>query len=43
MPNAFATVEGEAPFYEKILPWLEIAERWMLEQFVGTDACHPIA
>ena len=37
LPNAFATVEGEAPFYEKILPWLEIAERWMLEQFVGVD------
>lgn len=35
LPNAFATVEGEAPFYEKVLPWLEAAERWVTEQFIG--------
>ena len=37
LPNAFATVEGEAPFFEKVLPWLEAAERWLLMQFIGDE------
>ena len=35
LPNAFATAQGEAPFFEKVLPWLEAAERWVKEQFIG--------
>ena len=41
IPNAFATAQGEAPFYEKVLPWLEAAERWLTEQFIG-DTFLPI-
>ena len=37
LPNAFDTVEGETPFYEKILPWLDQAERWVMNQFIGSD------
>ena len=37
LPNAFDTVEGETPFYEKILPWLDQAERWVMTQFIGSD------
>ena len=37
LPNAFATVEGEAPFYDKVLPWMEAAERWLLMQFIGDE------
>jgi len=37
LPNAFATVEGEAPFFEKVLPWLEAAERWLSLQFIGDE------
>lgn len=37
LPNAFATVEGEAPFFEKVLIWLEAAERWLSMQFIGDE------
>ena len=37
LPNAFATVEGEAPFFEKVQPWLEAAERWLSLQFIGDE------
>jgi len=37
LPNAFDTVEGETTFYEKILPWLDAAERWLFSQFIGDD------
>lgn len=37
LPNAFDTVEGETPFYEKIMPWLDQAERWVMTQFIGCD------
>ena len=37
LPNAFATVEGEAPFYDKVLPWMEAAERWLFMQFIGDE------
>ena len=37
LPNAFATVQGEAPFFEKVLPWLEAAERWTFSQFIGNS------
>ncbi len=35
MPNAFATAQGETPLFDKVLPWLETAERWLFSQFVG--------
>ena len=37
MPNVFATARGETPFFDKLLPWLETAERWLFSQFVGDD------
>ena len=37
LPNAFTTLEGEAPFYDTVLPWLEAAERWLLMQFIGDE------
>ena len=37
LPNAFDTVEGETPFFEKIMPWLDQAERWVMTQFIGSD------
>ena len=37
IPNAFATAQGETPFYDRLLPWLETAERWLFSQFVGDD------
>ncbi len=37
LPNAFATARGEAPFYNKVLPWLQTAERWLFMQFIGDD------
>ena len=35
MPNVFATAQGEPPFFDKVLPWLETAERWLFQQFIG--------
>ena len=35
LPNAFATAQGEPPFFDKVLPWLETAERWLFQQFIG--------
>ena len=35
LPNAFATAQGETPLYDKVLPWLETAERWLFQQFIG--------
>ena len=37
LPNAFATARGETPFFDRLLPWLETAERWLFSQFVGDD------
>lgn len=37
LPNAFATVEGETSFYDKVLPWLDTAEKWLFHQFIGDD------
>ena len=37
IPNLFATAQGETPFYDRLLPWLETAERWLFSQFVGDD------
>ncbi len=33
----FAAVRGETPFFDRLLPWLETAERWVVGQFVGDD------
>ena len=35
LPNAFATARGETPFFDRVLPWLQTAERWLFSQFVG--------
>ena len=42
LPNAFATVEGETTFYDKMLPWLSAAERWVITQFLGQDIVNEV-
>ena len=37
LPNAFATAKGETPFFDRVLPWLQTAERWLFTRFVGDD------
>lgn len=37
LPNAFATAQGELPFFDKVMPWIEAAERWLFEQFIGDE------
>ena len=37
IPNLFATAQGETPFFDRLLPWLQTAERWLFSQFVGDD------
>lgn len=36
MPNTFATVKGENTFFEKMVPFLESAENWLIDNFVGS-------
>ena len=35
IPNMFSTAKGETPFYERLQPWLETAERWLFDNFTG--------
>ena len=37
IPNLYTTAKGEKPFFDRLLPWLETAERWLVGQFVGAD------
>lgn len=36
-PNQVVTVEGELSLYQKLLPWLEAAEMWVLNAFAGEE------
>ena len=35
IPNMFNTAKGETPFFERLQPWLETAERWLCDNFTG--------
>lgn len=37
MPNAFATVKGETPLFDKVAPWLMASEQWLVENICGAD------
>lgn len=37
LPNAFATAKGEPSFYTKVTPWLELAEQWLFNSFIGGE------
>ena len=35
LPNVVTSVEGETPLYDKVHPWLVIAEQWVSDRFTG--------
>lgn len=43
VPNVVTTVEGETPLYDKVHPWLVIAEQWVNDRFTGPDVLSAIA
>ncbi len=42
MPNAFATVKGETPLFDKLAPWLSASEKWLQENFCGEVSMNEI-
>ena len=42
MPNAFATVKGETPLFDKLAPWLSASEKWLQENFCGEASMNEI-
>ena len=42
MPNAFATVKGETPLFDKLAPWLVSSEKWLQENFCGEASMNEI-
>ena len=42
MPNAFATVKGETPLFDKLAPWLASSEKWLQENFCGEASMNEI-
>ncbi len=43
LPNVVTTVEGEKPLYDKVHPWLVIAEQWVSDRFTGAAVLDAIA
>lgn len=43
LPNVVTSVEGETPLYDKVHPWLVIAERWVSDRFTGAAVLDAIA
>lgn len=43
LPNVVTSVEGETPLYDKVHPWLVIAEQWVSERFTGAAVLDAIA
>ena len=35
IPNAFSTVKGEMPLFDKLAPWLATSEQWLTEKICG--------
>lgn len=42
-PNAFDSVEGEIPLYDKVMPFLVLAEHWMKKDILGEETALAIA
>lgn len=42
MPNAFTTVKGETPLFDKLAPWLSTSEKWLQENFCGEASMNEI-
>lgn len=43
LPNVVTSVEGETPLYDKVHPWLVIAEQWVSDRFTGAAVLDAIA
>ena len=43
LPNVVTTVEGETPLYDKVHPWLVIAEQWVSDRFTGAAVLDAVA
>ena len=37
IPNAFSTVKGEVPLFDKLAPWLATSEQWLTEKICGEN------
>ena len=37
IPNAFSTVKGEMPLFDKLAPWLATSEQWLTEKICGEN------
>lgn len=37
LPNQIVTVKGEASLLDKLLPFIDISERWVVDTFLGDD------
>lgn len=43
IPNVFSTIDDELPIYDKLLPYLNIAESWLIQNITGQDVLNKIA
>lgn len=43
VPNVFATVAGEKSLFEKLYPWLEMAEEWVKDTFTSEQTFNTIS
>lgn len=43
LPNAFSTVKGETPLFDKLSPWLTASENWLTEYVCGETSMNEIA
>ena len=43
LPNVVTSVEGETPLYDKVHPWLVIAEQWVSDRFTGAAVLDAVA
>ena len=42
IPNQLVTVKGEIPLYDKLVPFLDLAEQWVRETFTSTTTYNVI-
>lgn len=35
IPNQLITIKGETPLFDKLAPFLDLAEAWVKETFIG--------
>lgn len=43
IPNVLATVDGEIPLFDKLSPYLDVAESWLIENVTGQTVLDKIA